>query len=79
VLGVDVDPAAISVAIENREHYEVDNVDFLLSDIDALTLRPMHSAGGSSPKKAFDTVIMNPPFGTKVAGIGMQSPVWSGF
>jgi len=54
VLGVDVDEEAIGVALENSKLLGVeDKVCWVVSDIQAV-------------KGGFDTVIMNPPFGTKV-------------
>jgi len=53
VVGVDIDPRAIAVAVENAEVAEVsDRCCFVSGDV--ATLR-----GG------FDTVLMNPPFGTR--------------
>jgi putative methylase len=49
--GVDIDPVAINVALENSEFAKVD-VDWIVGDLDAIRGR-------------FDTVLMNPPFGTK--------------
>lgn len=50
-IGIDVDPVAIAVARENSEMAYVD-VDWIVGDLDAI-------------QGSFDTVIMNPPFGTK--------------
>jgi putative methylase len=50
-VAVDVDPVAINVARENSMVAEVD-VDWIVGDLDTIRGR-------------FDTVIMNPPFGTK--------------
>jgi predicted RNA methylase len=49
--GVDIDPAAIEVARENSHAANAD-VDWIAGDIDAV-------------RGKFETVIMNPPFGTK--------------
>lgn len=55
-LGVDIDPDALHVAKKNAEEFEID-LEFMLADIRSLPSY-LH------PKK-FDTVLMNPPFGTK--------------
>jgi len=49
--GVDIDPVAINVAQENSQLAKV-NVDWIVGELDAIRGR-------------FDTVLMNPPFGTK--------------
>lgn len=68
VVGFDIDSAALTVARNNVDEMEVGNVDFV--QCDALNVL---SAEGSSWHKAFDTVIMNPPFGTKKnAGMDMK-------
>lgn len=52
VLGVDIDPRAISVAARNARKATT-NVDWLVSSIDAV-------------RGPFDTAVMNPPYGTRV-------------
>jgi predicted RNA methylase len=51
----------VEVALQNVQEYEVD-VDIIIADIQSLNLRQ---------SKPFDTIIMNPPFGTKAKGIDM--------
>ncbi len=51
IIAVDIDPVAIDVARENSKLADVD-VEWVVGDIDAI-------------KGAFDTIVMNPPFGTK--------------
>jgi predicted RNA methylase len=53
VIGVDIDPRAVAVALKNAEIAEVSSRCYLVSS-DVATLRGV-----------FDTVLMNPPFGTK--------------
>ncbi|XP_041367444.1 rRNA N6-adenosine-methyltransferase METTL5-like [Gigantopelta aegis] len=66
VLGVDIDSAAISRCQENLSQFEITNIDLLQQDVTSLLCE------GSHLQKAFDTVIMNPPFGTKnTQGIDM--------
>lgn len=62
VVGVDIDEDALSTARENVVEYDMeDTVDLLRMDVCDMTLM-----------KRFDTVVMNPPFGTKRHGIDMQ-------
>ncbi|XP_067141277.1 rRNA N6-adenosine-methyltransferase METTL5 isoform X1 [Centruroides vittatus] len=56
-IGVDVDDEALSVCLANCEKLEVTNVDLVQMDV-------VHLAD-SRWSKVFDTVVMNPPFGTK--------------
>ncbi len=51
IAAVDIDPVAINVARENSQVASV-YVDWIVGDLDAIRGR-------------FDTVLMNPPFGTK--------------
>lgn len=55
-VGFDIDPDAIKIAQENSETFEVD-IDFVNTDLSVATLDRF--------KGKLDTVIMNPPFGTK--------------
>lgn len=56
VIGFEIDEDALDVFKENVEDHELSNVDAILSDIQNIPER-FH--------KKFDTVLMNPPFGTK--------------
>lgn len=56
-IGFDIDEDALEVCKENVVEFEVDNLDLVLSDV--------HQLSESRWKKYFDTVILNPPFGTK--------------
>jgi rRNA N6-adenosine-methyltransferase METTL5 len=68
VVAVDVDSSALDVATDNAEKYDVsEQIDFVAADI-------VHLLPGGSvtrPLQVVDTVIMNPPFGTKRKGIDM--------
>jgi len=57
VLGVDIDHDALEIAKANVDYTELTNVNFLQCDVRNL---PSILNG-----QKFDTVIMNPPFGTK--------------
>jgi predicted RNA methylase len=55
-VGFDIDPDAIKIAQENCETFEVD-MDFVNTDLSVATLDGFRGK--------LDTIIMNPPFGTK--------------
>ena len=55
-LGIDVDPAALHDALENESSL-VSGAEFLLGDVHQLHLA-----------RKVDTVVMNPPFGTRHRG-----------
>ncbi|GLC36322.1 hypothetical protein PLESTM_000431200 [Pleodorina starrii] len=64
VVGLDIDPDALQVAADNAEQFEEPlPIDFVLADVRQLPaqLRRLRA----------DTVIMNPPFGTKQKGVDM--------
>jgi rRNA N6-adenosine-methyltransferase METTL5 len=63
VVGVDRDEDALALAASNLAHFEGVSVDFVHADVAALPLR-------SNLK--VDTVVMNPPFGTRKKGIDIQ-------
>jgi len=68
VTGFEIDPDAAEVALENIRDAEVDNIDIVLTD-----LTKCEEGADNRWCKKFDTVIMNPPFGTKRnAGIDME-------
>ncbi|XP_055932332.1 rRNA N6-adenosine-methyltransferase METTL5-like [Argiope bruennichi] len=56
-VGFDIDPNALEIAQRNKEDMELKNIDFILCDVQDLSV--------SKWQKTFDTVILNPPFGTK--------------
>lgn len=63
VTGFEIDPEAINIGRENVEKMElVEIVEFFQADISQLNLKT---------KKYYDTIIMNPPFGTRKEGIDM--------
>lgn len=55
-VGFDIDKDALDIAQTNTEEFEISNIDLVQCDLCALEV-------GYAQK--FDTVIMNPPFGTK--------------
>ncbi|KAI3862417.1 hypothetical protein MKX03_013660 [Papaver bracteatum] len=61
VLGIDVDTESLEIAGENAEDLEVD-INFVQCDINHLSLRG----------QIVDTVVMNPPFGTRKKGADMN-------
>jgi len=56
VTGFDVDMDALNLLNENIEDFEVDNIDGVNIDVKGI---------GDGWNDKFDTVVMNPPFGTK--------------
>ncbi|KAF9585058.1 hypothetical protein BGW38_004075 [Lunasporangiospora selenospora] len=76
-VGFDIDSDAIAIAQENCEQFEID-MDFILTDLSAV---PAPSSSEDGPdgtrgsyemmKGKLDTILMNPPFGTKLKGIDM--------
>ena len=61
VIGFDIDDDALAVAQENLKFMELtEEVELFKADISHLKF---------SKTKYFDTIIMNPPFGTRKAGI----------
>lgn len=58
VVGFDVDEDALDLAWVNMKKLEIDNLDLVQCDLNEGLMR-----------SAFDTVVMNPPFGTRKAGI----------
>lgn len=56
-IGFDIDDKALEIARGNKEDIELENVDFIQCDVTNLS--------NSRWYKAFDTVLLNPPFGTK--------------
>uniref|UniRef100_A0ABZ3NNJ6 Methyltransferase-like protein 5 n=1 Tax=Rattus norvegicus TaxID=10116 RepID=A0ABZ3NNJ6_RAT len=55
-VGFDIDEDALEIFNKNVEEFELTNVDMIQCDVYSLSSRM---------SKLFDTVIMNPPFGTK--------------
>ncbi|KTG19446.1 hypothetical protein cypCar_00027194 [Cyprinus carpio] len=55
-VGFDIDEDALDIFKGNVEDFELSNIDMVQCDVCSI---------GSSYAKKFDTVIMNPPFGTK--------------
>lgn len=66
-IGFEIDEEALAIAKNNSDEMEVLNVDFIQCDVLA------DLSENCKWHKAFDTVIMNPPFGTKKnAGMDMK-------
>uniref|UniRef100_A0A0B7A7U8 Methyltransferase small domain-containing protein n=1 Tax=Arion vulgaris TaxID=1028688 RepID=A0A0B7A7U8_9EUPU len=60
VLGIDVDEDALDICSSNLENFEMNTVNLLVADV-----RHLVSPQCLHLHKKFDTVVMNPPFGTK--------------
>lgn len=65
VVGYDVDPDALEVWRANCDEMEIDACEAVLCDV-------TQGFPSYSCHKQFDTVIMNPPFGTKQKGVDME-------
>lgn len=66
VVAVDVDEDALAAARENLCELELAaDVDLVAADVRALAADDDSQAHGVLRAKSFDTVVMNPPFGTK--------------
>lgn len=57
-IGFDVDCDALEVAARNCAEFELQTCEFIQVDVEKIALCDRW-------RKAFDTIIMNPPFGTK--------------
>lgn len=67
VLGVDIDPSAVAIAADNTTAMGLeDTVQLCLADV-----ANGHFLSAQPSKRKFDTVVMNPPFGTKRKGVDM--------
>jgi HemK-related putative methylase len=64
VLGVDINPAAVSNAIENQKRLAIKNATFVLSDVFA-------SVSGK-----FDVIICNPPYNNQEASDEVERMFW---
>lgn len=71
VVGIDVDPDALHTALENIESYE-DHlpIDLICSDVSPFTAN--YSVKSNNNRLTADTVIMNPPFGTRKKGADIE-------
>eukprot|EP00890_Picochlorum_soloecismus_P000358 jgi/Picsp_1/1322/NSC_04803-R1_riken cdna 2810410a08 len=71
VIGVDVDPDALHRALANMESYE-DHlpIDLICSDVSQIAT--MAGNNGFDKRLTADTVIMNPPFGTRKKGADIE-------
>eukprot|EP00794_Sanderia_malayensis_P020294 gene20294-22280_t len=58
VIAIDIDFDAIEVAARNKDDFEIENVEFIQSDLTTSALPFCNN-------NIVNTVIMNPPFGTK--------------
>eukprot|EP00271_Cylindrocystis_brebissonii_P016582 TRINITY_DN4044_c0_g1_i2.p1 TRINITY_DN4044_c0_g1~~TRINITY_DN4044_c0_g1_i2.p1 ORF type:complete len:222 (-),score=47.94 TRINITY_DN4044_c0_g1_i2:1477-2142(-) len=70
VMGVDIDEDALSIAQENCAEMEV-HMDLLLGDVRCIGA-PSSSSLSPWTGRLVDTVVMNPPFGTRRKGADME-------
>ncbi|KAK2151435.1 hypothetical protein LSH36_363g02073 [Paralvinella palmiformis] len=57
-VGFDIDDSALCICQRNLTELDIDQVDLIKADV-------VHIENDEVLKRRFDTVIMNPPFGTK--------------
>lgn len=62
-VGFDIDADALAICRENIQDFDLENIDLIQCDI--VNSLPIQM-------QKFDTVIMNPPFGTKTKGIDIE-------
>jgi predicted RNA methylase len=60
VTALDIDEDALAICKQNIEEFEMENIEVEQHDVTALESEVMERLKGN-----VDTVIMNPPFGTK--------------
>lgn len=63
-MGVDIDESALQICSQNLEEIDVDGVDLIRTDVSLLGKGVFNRLASET----FDTVIMNPPFGTRQTG-----------
>lgn len=62
-VGFDIDPDALEICSSNISDYDIQNCDIVACDV---------TTSLSSWEGFFDTVIMNPPFGTRNKGVDVE-------
>jgi predicted RNA methylase len=68
VLGVDIDRDALTICQRNIDSFEVERIDLVQADCKQLLVKFDENHEDQSKHRLigqFDTVVMNPPFGTK--------------
>jgi len=65
--GFDIDYDALGICQRNVEEFDLHNIEIVQLDIRKWTKLDDHRF-----VQMFDTVIMNPPFGTRQQGISIQ-------
>lgn len=65
VLGIDIDRDALAICQQNIDYFDIENIDLINADCEDI----LRDDCSNSLNRKFDTVIMNPPFGTKNNGI----------
>ena len=65
--GFDIDSDALGICQRNVEEFELNNVEIVQLDV-----RQWARVNDHHFVQMFDTVIMNPPFGTRQQGIPLQ-------
>ncbi|XP_075216107.1 methyltransferase like 5 [Lycorma delicatula] len=63
-VGFDIDDSALNIFQENLSEHEIDNCDTVMCDVTKDVTNKWD--------KFFDTIVMNPPFGTRNKGVDME-------
>ncbi|XP_052813585.1 rRNA N6-adenosine-methyltransferase METTL5-like [Mya arenaria] len=68
VTGIDIDEDALEICRQNADFFDIENIDLELHDVTSMAPEVIERLKGT-----VDTVVMNPPFGTKRnEGIDME-------
>ena len=67
VLGIDIDKDELAICQKNIDYFDIDNIDLINADCEDI----LRNDCSNALSRKFDTVIMNPPFGTKNNGIDL--------
>jgi predicted RNA methylase len=67
IIGFDIDEDALSIARSNINQFEMENIDLVLTDLELYNFSEQKNM--IDGEYFFDTVVMNPPFGTRNKGI----------
>ena len=69
VLGLELDPAALALAAANADDFGIE-LELVHCDVAGLAAMPPAPVGAAGPT-LLDTIVMNPPFGTRCKGVDM--------
>ena len=67
ILGIDIDKDALEICQKNIDYFDIDSIELINADCETI----LKDDCTNTLNRKFDTVIMNPPFGTKNTGIDL--------